>query len=113
MSDLKRVSVPLTPGMKNKLELIGVKQKRNLTSTLEYALEVYAALHHEDGTMKCSIDTILLGESFPVATVTAPISTTTDMVSSINVEEHSPADPINNLLSTSNDVVVEPLKPLM
>lgn len=57
--DTKRVTIKITLDAKEKLDAIAVKQRRNLVNTLEYALDVYLALHNEDGSTKYSLDSIV------------------------------------------------------
>lgn len=64
----ERVTVPLSTEVKESLKTIAGAQGRTLTSTLEYALKVYIALHNQNGEMRCSVDNILLGEEISFGT---------------------------------------------
>lgn len=101
-NEIKRVTIPLKADLKKKLDKIGEKQKRNLTSTLEFALEVYAALHAEDGTMRCSIDNILLGK-LPVFQEELVVHTNNTNLETLPNPETPP------MPTTGTGVVYEPL----
>ena len=96
MSETKRVTIPIDGALKEKLEKIAVHTKRSYTANLAYALEVFAALFDDEGRMKCSIDSILLGQLpnvNPVNHLGAPaIPQTTTTTSVVEVAKEVPVD---------------------
>lgn len=65
--ETKRVTLTIPITTKKQLDVISSKQRRNLVNTLEYALDLYIALHNTDGTTKYSVDNLINNRGLEVA----------------------------------------------
>lgn len=109
-----RVTISIDDDVKQKLATISNKQKRSLTATLEYALDVYTALHHADGNMRCSIDSILLFDQLPCSatsnnpTVIAEANAATSVLNN-NDDVMNVQDSTTELIDNIQNIKIETL----